>query len=111
MKTGDKRRGISLKGAIKKIIVHDFLKFNRISCIQRKNLIKKKLLFLNLLKDYETIECPICMGEITKGERAITYCGHSFCFNCIKQVYDNYSHKCPMCREELNNKKIFLISG
>tara|TARA_B100000035_G_C20627626_1_gene390879 strand:- start:13 stop:348 length:336 start_codon:yes stop_codon:yes gene_type:complete len=111
MKTGTKGRGISLTHAIKKIIIHDFLKFNRIENKQRKNLIKKKLLFLNLVKDYETIECPICMEKIKKKERAITYCGHSFCFDCIKNVYNNYSHKCPMCREELNNKKIFLISS
>ena len=54
-------------------------------------------------------DCPICMERIEDGEKAMTYCGHFFCFKCIQNVYNNYNHNCPLCREGLNKRKIFLI--
>lgn len=104
-----KRGSVSFSNAIRKIKIHDFLKLNRIHNLKRKNLIKKKLIFLHRLKNDDEIECPICMEKIGPDDRAMTYCGHFFCFNCIQHVYNNYNHNCPMCRETLNRKKIFLI--
>lgn len=109
MKSGCKERGISFRRAIGKIKVHDFLKLNRTDNLRKKSIIRKKLIFIHRLKNDEQIECPICMEPIGEEERAMTYCGHFFCFNCIKHVYDNYNKKCPMCRENLNSRKIFLI--
>ena len=100
---------LSFTKAIRKISVHDFLKMKGTENLKRKNLIKKKLIFLHRLQNDEEIECPICMEPIKEGDRAMTYCGHFFCFNCIQHVYNNYNHSCPMCRENLNKRKIFLI--
>ncbi len=103
------RGKLSFTSAIRKIKIHDFLKLNRVNNLQRKNLIKKKLIFLHRLKNDDEIDCPICMERIEEGEKAMTYCGHFFCFDCIKNVYNNYNHSCPICREGLNKRKIFLI--
>ena len=76
----------TFSNAIRKIKLHDFLKFRKENrSIHRKTVLKKKIMFLHNLQDEDNIECPICMEPIEKGNRSVTYCGHFFCFSCIKK--------------------------
>ena len=52
------------------------------------------------------MECPVCY-EIK--ELIHTECGHSFCYQCTKNWYQNTVHfDCPMCRRNMgfNGKTI-----
>ena len=102
------RGELSFSQAIRKIKIHDFFKLKDTRSPKRRNKLEKKLLFLHRLKNDEEIACPICMDTIGHDDRVMTYCGHFFCFNCIQEVY-NRKQNCPLCRENLNKKKIFLI--
>uniref|UniRef100_A0A336LHD4 CSON013668 protein n=1 Tax=Culicoides sonorensis TaxID=179676 RepID=A0A336LHD4_CULSO len=42
--------------------------------------------------------CPICFNFIQDGH--ITSCGHSFCYNCITQTFEQ-SKRCPICNTVL----------
>jgi hypothetical protein len=55
-----------------------------------------------LQTENETIECPICMENISTPEISEVNCGHKFCRSCIRQTINrNAKDKrcgCPMCR-------------
>lgn len=46
-------------------------------------------------------ECSICLIQMTKGNNLfITSCGHTFHFECIKQVLEKTNAVCPLCRAD-----------
>lgn len=69
------------------------------------NQVKKKI------KDITELDtCPICLEEFyddelknnpknRKRKYAITPCNHLFHYTCLKTYLQEYSYKCPLCRE------------
>ncbi|CEP07915.1 hypothetical protein [Parasitella parasitica] len=52
---------------------------------------------------YRELRCSICLS--TLNEATTTFCGHTFCKNCIeKQVIDN--NCCSACEEQLNTSQL-----
>jgi hypothetical protein len=55
-----------------------------------------------LQTESETIDCPICMENITTPEISEVNCGHKFCRSCIRQTINGHAKDkrcgCPMCR-------------
>lgn len=53
-------------------------------------------------KNTETIDCPICMENISTPEISEVNCGHKFCRNCIRQTINRHAKDkrcgCPLCR-------------
>lgn len=45
------------------------------------------------------MECPVCFEE--PRVTCVFKCGHSFCYCCVKQWYQNGSGNCPMCRASM----------
>ena len=74
----------------------------------KKNIIKtRKSTIQNLnQKNYIRIgeECPICYDSIVNKKQAfLTYCGHSFHYECIQNYYHSNYNKlewCPICRQD-----------
>jgi hypothetical protein len=58
-----------------------------------------------LQTENETIECPICMENISTPEISEVNCGHKFCRNCIRQTINKHPKDkrcgCPMCRSPI----------
>ena len=61
------------------------------------------------IKNNEPFTCPICLVDIKKKEdKAVTECGHKFCWNCMEKMENKYiqdgtfsKFKCPVCRTPL----------
>lgn len=55
---------------------------------------------------HETIECPICLTEVSTPEISAVDCGHKFCKTCIRSTIKACpSYKrcaCPMCRAPIH---------
>jgi hypothetical protein len=70
--------------------------------------------FIELISDVDNIkkeECPVCLDTINENNIGITICGHIFCYSCIKIIInESINKKCPTCKHELSNDKVFLIS-
>ena len=53
------------------------------------------------------MECSVCYCETANCNLT---CGHSFCFNCVKEWYHKCSEPtCPMCRQTLNFKGLHRL--
>lgn len=58
--------------------------------------------------------CPICLDTIDNDEKAITKCGHKFCWDCINQTHEMKANlqtrtfTCPTCNSPITNKDIFI---
>jgi len=51
--------------------------------------------------------CTICMDDMKEGEEYYNLtCRHIFHIDCIKEYLLNYNHMCPLCKEEIGDKKI-----
>ena len=54
-------------------------------------------------------KCTICMDDMREGEEYYNLtCRHIFHIDCIKEYLLNYNHMCPLCKEEIGDKKINL---
>lgn len=54
-------------------------------------------------------KCTICMDDMKEGEEYYNLtCRHIFHIDCIKEYLLNYNHMCPLCKEEIGDKKINL---
>lgn len=52
-------------------------------------------------------KCTICMDDMKEGEEYYNLtCKHIFHIDCIKEYLLNYNHQCPLCKEEIGEKKI-----
>jgi hypothetical protein len=52
-------------------------------------------------------KCTICMDDMKEGEEYYNLtCSHIFHIDCIKEYLLNYNHMCPLCKEEIGDKKI-----
>jgi hypothetical protein len=59
--------------------------------------------------DISNNSCPICMEPIGINDSCTTKCGHSFCLGCLaKSLQDR--NTCPLCRQELVDKEIKIIT-
>lgn len=56
-------------------------------------------------------ECPVCMGEITDGDRYdVPECGHICCSECMNYwLYSNSS--CTVCKKQINRQKMYTITN
>ncbi|CAG8493904.1 3556_t:CDS:10 [Acaulospora morrowiae] len=63
-------------------------------------------------------DCPICYDVIEKG--MVTACGHIFCLDCIKSVFegDNQANvidvedrKCPLCRSPIKENDLIGVNA
>nr|CAD2181806.1 unnamed protein product [Meloidogyne enterolobii] len=43
----------------------------------------------------ESLTCPSC--KVRRKNAILEKCHHVFCFECIRQRYDNRRRKCPKC--------------
>jgi hypothetical protein len=54
-------------------------------------------------------KCTICMDDMKEGEEYYNLtCRHIFHIDCIKEYLLNYNHMCPLCKEDIGEKKINL---
>jgi len=44
--------------------------------------------------------CPICLDLVNKDTIEITFCGHTFCKNCLEES-KKIKMECPTCRKKL----------
>jgi hypothetical protein len=72
---------------------------------QKYNYIKR-LMMTPRSEDFESIDCPICMEQVTMPNISETNCNHKYCSTCIRNTIKKYnSYKrcpCPMCREPIH---------
>jgi hypothetical protein len=65
-------------------------------------------------KFHETIECPICLTDVSTPEVSQVDCGHKFCKTCIRSTIracPSYKRcACPMCRAPVH-KIVRRIAG
>jgi hypothetical protein len=47
--------------------------------------------------------CPVCLEKRVLGIELD--CGHEFCFLCLKGSFDSGSQKCPLCRDDVTDRK------
>ena len=65
-----------------------------------------KIQTLKITKDINE-KCTICMDHMKEGEEYYNLtCKHIFHIDCIKEYLLNYNHMCPLCKEEIGDKKI-----
>lgn len=51
--------------------------------------------------------CTICMDDMKEGEEYYNLtCKHIFHIDCIKEYLLNYNHMCPLCKEDIGDKKV-----
>jgi SNF2 family DNA or RNA helicase len=56
-------------------------------------------------------ECPICMGEITDGDKYdVPECGHICCTECM-QYWLSSNSSCTVCRRIINKDKMYTITN
>ena len=52
-------------------------------------------------------KCTICMDDMKEDDEYYNLtCKHIFHIDCIKEYLLNYNHQCPLCKEEIGEKKI-----
>lgn len=56
--------------------------------------------YYNLYKDNR---CTICM-DLFNSPSIIKECGHIFCLECIKRLFQSSSQSCPNCRNKVNRR-------
>ena len=48
--------------------------------------------------------CPVCLENIDPEKKFISSCGHTYCLQCIHQIYKLcIKVNCPLCRAEIKN--------
>lgn len=56
-------------------------------------------------------ECPICMGEITEGDKYdVPECGHICCSDCMSYWLAS-NNSCTVCKRNVNKDKIYTITN
>ena len=56
-------------------------------------------------------ECPICMSEITEGDKYdVPECGHICCSDCI-QYWLTSNSSCTVCKRNINKDKMYTITN
>ena len=51
-------------------------------------------------------KCSICLGEIQERNSVITECDHYYCLSCLLKHLE-LDNKCPLCRNEIEEKRPF----
>lgn len=65
-----------------------------------------KMQILNISKDAQE-RCTICMDNMKEGDEYYNLtCSHVFHVSCIKEYLLNYNNHCPLCKNEIGDKKI-----
>lgn len=68
----------------------------------------EKLQVLNAEEDLD-VKCCICMLDIEKDNKYCKLdCEHSFHESCIKNWFENFNYKCPICRKECGKAKYHI---
>lgn len=56
-------------------------------------------------------ECPICLGEITQGDKYdVPECGHICCSECMSYWLSS-NNSCTVCKRNVNKEKIYTITN
>ncbi len=72
--------------------------------------------FMELISDMSNVtkeSCSICLDQIKEHDLGITFCGHIYCYSCIKMIVTTNNcgqNTCPACKKSLGLDKIFLVS-
>ncbi len=55
--------------------------------------------------------CAICLDTIEKNSKAITKCGHKFCWECLHDTHKVKQHdfKCPICNNPISTQDIYVL--
>ncbi|KAL4585635.1 hypothetical protein LXL04_010258 [Taraxacum kok-saghyz] len=56
---------------------------------------------------HELLDCPLCK-EIAKKVKAIKYCLHRFCGECIDKWLENGNTECPTCKTDFVSQKALV---
>lgn len=57
-------------------------------------------------------ECAVCLNTLSTGHNIrVECCGKLFHFDCIKQVVEKTSNKCPLCRADIFSVDICKCTG
>jgi len=86
----------------------NFKYINEINLENKNNYFKNQIENLKNLKNLKNEKCIICLNNIKN--IIILNCGHIFCYNCIINSFI-FKKECPICRENLQSKKNFLIKN
>jgi hypothetical protein len=95
-----------LRERIVNIIINDpVLVGNNLSPLSQKNFCK--LEEKNIINNEEKNKCPICIEEYKENEITLVLpCKHYFHKDCIKDWLCKFSKKCPVCRDDVENRFI-----
>ena len=53
------------------------------------------------IKDKKQIDCPICLEIIPIDKLSFSSCCHKYCGDCLKQLQQQPTPKCAICRKKL----------
>lgn len=72
---------------------------------------KKAYVYLNNKINETNKVCPVCMSDITDGEKYdVPDCGHICCTECMLYWLQTHSF-CPTCKKNINKEKTYTISN
>lgn len=65
----------------------------------------------NSIESTEQETCTICLESVNDSDKAITKCGHKFCWECIQEIFKTNIQKCPNCNSFLNKDDIYVYTN
>ena len=72
---------------------------------------KKAFEYLNSKINDTNKQCPICMEDITEGDKYdVPECGHICCFECMRYWLQSHN-SCAVCRKKIDENKIYTITN
>ena len=94
-----------LSNVLNESLYQDTSRYKKVISEDGKKDLKNKTFFLNEFK--EQTSCPITQDDFEEGQIVIELpCHHIFEHDSIMKWLDTHSHKCPVCRHELDSKEV-----
>lgn len=94
-----------LSNVLNESLYQDTSRYKHVVSEDGKKNLKNKTFFLDKCKDQTS--CPITQDDFEEGQLIIELpCLHIFEPDSIMEWLDTHSHKCPVCRYELDSKEV-----
>ena len=94
-----------LSNVLNESLYQDTSRYKKVVSEDGKKDLKNKTFFLDEFQ--EQTSCPITQDEFEEGQIVIELpCHHIFEHDSIMKWLDTHSHKCPVCRHELDSKEV-----